>query len=155
MNIKHPEGFGAKQRREAIREIIQDQKVTTQQKLVEELVRRGFDATQSTVSRDLRELELVKTDSGKGRHYAAGRFSNLPPRHPLRVMITEVVRNIEQGQNLLVIHTKAGQARRLAEQLDRWEWKNKLGTVAGEDTVLLVAANEAGASEILEVLRGL
>ncbi|HXE57035.1 MAG TPA: arginine repressor [Gemmatimonadales bacterium] len=125
-------------RHAAILEIVREHRVPSQETLRELLARRGFDVTQATLSRDIRELRLIKVPDAEGRtHYT------LPPeswqqKPPLERILPALFLGAEGVGNLLVIKTLAGGAQPVAEALDWEEWPEVLGTVAGDDTILVI-----------------
>ena len=122
----------------AIRTIIRENRVTNQEFLRERLVDRGFDVTQATLSRDIRELRLVKVPDAEGTsHYT------LPPESwdhtpPLARLLPTLFTAAEGTGNLLVVRTLAGGAQAVAEALDWEEWPEVLGTLGGDDTILVI-----------------
>lgn len=130
--------MGKPERHAAVRALIREQRVTSQEHLRELLVDRGFDVTQATLSRDIRELRLVKVhDAGGIAHYT------LPPESwehtpPLARLLPTLYTGAEGTGNLLVIRTLAGGAQAVAEALDWEEWPEVLGTLGGDDTILVV-----------------
>ena len=131
------------QRRDTIRELLDHGPVATQQTLVEELGKRGFSATQSSVSRDLRELGAVKTVLGyemPATNGNAGRDLE---------SVAAFIRSVRAaGPHLLVIRTAIGAAQRVALELDRVEWPEIVGNIGGDDTVF-VATDSANHQKIL------
>ncbi|MGD8808096.1 MAG: hypothetical protein PVG24_00755 [Gammaproteobacteria bacterium] len=126
-------------RRNAIAELLTQHRIARQSELVARLRARGLDATQSSVSRDLRELGVAKQ---------GGRYS-LPPRaggsgSEALYSSAEFVRSIEPaGPNLLVIHTAVGAAQRVALTLDRLNWPEIVGTLSGDDTIFVATTTAA------------
>ena len=126
------------ERHSAIREIIREQRVANQEYLREALAKRGFDITQATLSRDIRELRLVKVPNAEGvSHYT------LPPdswEHtpPLARLLPALYTGCEGTGNLLIVRTLAGGAQAIAEALDWEEWPEVLGTLGGDDTILVI-----------------
>ncbi len=126
-------------RRNAIAELLTQHRIARQSELVARLRARGLDATQSSVSRDLRELGVAK----QGGHYS------LPPRaggsgSEALYSSAEFVRSIEPaGPNLLVIHTAVGAAQRVALTLDRLNWPEIVGTLSGDDTIFVATTTAA------------
>ncbi|HET6629161.1 MAG TPA: hypothetical protein VFG91_05270 [Woeseiaceae bacterium] len=117
-------------RRETLRRLLEQGPATTQQALVDALTAAGFDATQSSISRDLKDLGAVKTASGY----------ELPGAEPDAVDEMAQVANLlvdlqPAGPNLLVIRTAIGAAQRVALALDRCGWPEIVGNVGGDDTV--------------------
>jgi transcriptional regulator of arginine metabolism len=129
------------ERRHAIRELLGKGPVATQQLLVTELARRGFTATQSSVSRDLREIGAIKT--ARGYELEAGAAK------PELNAIGEFVRAVlPAGPHLLVLRTAIGAAQRVALDLDRAGWPEIVGNIGGDDTVF-VATDSANHQKIL------
>ncbi len=126
------------ERRQTIRELLADRPAETQQSLVDALVSRGLVATQSSVSRDLRELGAIKTSRGyELPSHAASNDDQFAG-------VAELLRNIQPaGPNLLVIHTGIGAAQRVALALDRCEWPEMVGNIGGDDTVFVATESAA------------
>jgi transcriptional regulator of arginine metabolism len=126
------------QRHAAVRELVQSHRVTSQEQLREILEGRGFDVTQATLSRDIRELKLIKVhDPEGGTHYT------LPPESwdnapALTRLLPALYLGAEGTGNLLVVKTMVGGAQAVAEAIDWEEWPEVLGTLAGDDTILLI-----------------
>lgn len=128
--------------------LIRRQRIQTQEQLARELARLGIQTTQVTLSRDLRELGLVKTSSGYRQVEEAPRA-----RGPdFATVATEFLLDIRVAQNLVVLKTSPGNANTLAAALDREEWPEVVGTIAGDDTVLVVAPDNPTAQAIREKL---
>ncbi len=130
-------------RRQTIRELLGRAPASTQQALVDALSSRGFVATQSSVSRDLREIGAIKTAQGyelpRPGEDATGEFT----------AVSEFIRAVlPAGPNLLVIKTAIGAAQRVALALDRSNWPEMVGNIGGDDTVF-VATDSAAAQKIL------
>ncbi len=144
------------ERHRAIQEIVSKEEISTQKELVERLRARGFNVTQATVSRDIAELHLVRISLGKGRHkYALGDLE-LPEDvlGILRKRFKEFVKDIDRGGNILVIKTAEGHASGIALLIDRLKRDEIVGTLAGEDTILVVARSEEGAQALEEEFGG-
>jgi len=131
------------QRRETIRELLLQAPASTQQYLVEVLVERGHVATQSSVSRDLKELGAIKTSQG----YELPATGTSPGDELSGV--AEFLRSVTPaGPNLTVIRTAIGAAQRVALALDRSDWPEMIGNIGGDDTVF-VASDSAASQKIL------
>ncbi len=118
------------QRQEAIRTLVAQQKVYTQQEMTQLLHQAGYDCTQATVSRDIVDLKLEKS---------AGKFYILPEEVRLRRVMPELVIDVRAAGNLVVVKTRPGGAGGAAEALDKATLPGVIGSVAGDDTILLVA----------------
>ena len=131
--------MGKRDRHQAILELVRQHRVGSQEALRELLVARGVDVTQATLSRDIRELRLVKLPATEGQHqhYA------LPPDSwdqtpPLERLLRTLYVHAEGTGNLLVVKTLTGGAQPVAVALDWEEWPEVLGTIAGDDTILVI-----------------
>jgi len=136
-------------RQSQILEVIDREAVTSQEALREQLQARGIAATQATISRDLKQLGLVKR-AGDGAYVRPGleRGSPAAGEH-LRRAVATLVRNLERIDALLVVKTDRGQAQGLAEWVDRAQLSEVAGTIGGDDTILLVCRGR-DAAEALE-----
>jgi len=126
-----------RQRHAEIRELVQSHRVTSQEHLRELLAERGFDIAQATLSRDIRELRLIKVHDAESHHYT------LPPEAwhstpALERMMPALYLGAEGTGNMLVVKTLAGGAQVVGEALDWEEWPEVLGTIAGDDTILVI-----------------
>lgn len=141
-----------RQRHLKILELIATHRIGTQEALAAALSRDGWQVTQSSVSRDIRALGLVKVDGVYQRRTPRRRSSPDPDEQ----RIAEGVLTIEPaGDALLVLHTPPGEANRVAVALDRLAWGEVLGTIAGDDTILIVARDRPARQRTLRSLRGL
>ena len=127
--------MGKAQRHTAIRELVEQHRLSSQEQLRELLVDRGFDVTQATLSRDIRELRLVKMPDQDGSTFYTVPDSD--PRPPLSRLLPALYVGAEGSANLLVVKTLAGGAQAISEALDWEEWPEVLGTLAGDDTILV------------------
>lgn len=140
------------QRHTAIRELIQRNRIGSQEQLRELLETRGFDVAQATLSRDIRELRLIKVhDPEGGTHYT------LPPEAwdtapALTRLLPALYLGAEGTGNLLVVKTMVGGAQAVAEAIEWEEWPELLGTLAGDDTILLILRDAAQLQNVLKRL---
>jgi transcriptional regulator of arginine metabolism len=125
-----------------ILKLITSRKIHTQEELANELKKLGVDATQVTLSRDIRELGLAKTQDGyrQIRGEAAG--------PDLALMAAEFLHDVRVAQNLVVLKTSPGHANSLAVALDHEEWSEVVGTIAGDDTILVVTPDNQTAGTV-------
>jgi transcriptional regulator of arginine metabolism len=134
-----------------ILELISTRAVRTQEELAEALAAQGWEVTQSSVSRDIAALRLVKVDGAYRR----------PPRRvsaadPDELRIAEGVLTIEPaGEALVVLHTPPGEANRVAVALDRLAWPEVIGTIAGDDTIFLAVKDSAAQRRVTRAVRRL
>ena len=131
------------QRRHAIRELLGGGPVATQQLRVTQLARRGFTATQSSVSRDLREIGAIKT--ARGYELEPGDLADRPELNAIGEFVRAI---LPAGPHLLVLRTAIGAAQRVALALDRAGWPEMVGNIGGDDTVF-VATDSANHQKIL------
>lgn len=146
------------QRQHRIAKLLEGSAVTSQGQLVELLEGEGIRATQATVSRDLEELGAVKVRVPGGELVYA--IPELPkdqvaPEDHLRRVMSEWVVDVEPSANLVVLRTPPGSAHVVASALDRAGLPDVLGTVAGDDTMIVVVAEQAGGAAVAQRLAGL
>ena len=134
-------------RHAALLEVIKEHSVTSQEALRELLASRGHDVTQATVSRDIRELRLVKVSGAEGTaHYTLPEeWENTPP---LERLLPTLFLGAEGSGNLLVAKTMTGGAQAVALAIDWEEWPEVLGTIAGDDTILIICRQEEGVGTV-------
>lgn len=145
------------QRQAKIMEIISNQNVETQEQLLAELQNAGFRSTQATISRDIKELRIVKelTSFGTYRYSAAsgevsGTFSG-----KLNTIFRECITGYDYAQNIIVIHTIPGLASAAASALDAMNMSVVLGTLAGDDTVFIVMRDNNSAAAFCGEIKNL
>src|SRR2546425_12580217 len=143
-----------KARRQAvILELVDREALHSQDHLRRRLHRRGFDATQATISRDIKELGLVKR-AGDGAYQRPGVDTTNPQtaRTALERATAEFLRRAERVQQLVVIRTGVGQAQPLALAIDRAQLAEAVGTIAGDDTILVIARDGRRAAALVRRL---
>jgi transcriptional regulator of arginine metabolism len=130
-----------RQRQQALLELVQRARLASQLQIKTELAHLGFDATQSTISRDLDELGLVRVRDAEGRirYSPPGEAVATATATRLRALLSELVVAVEASGNLVVVTTPPGAANTVAEAIDRAATPGVLGTVAGDNTILIVA----------------
>ena len=140
-----------KTRRHAkILELIKEHDIDTQDELLRYLRESGFDVTQATVSRDIKELRLVKTLSRAGKYrYSTGSENISDMSSKFYSLFGDSVLSVESAQNMLVIRCMVGMAQAVCASMDAMHWQNFVGTLAGEDTIFIVCRSEAAAQEAL------
>lgn len=140
-------------RQGAILEIIDREPLSSQEQLRRRLARAGFEATQATISRDIKELGLVKR-AGDGAYQRPG-VTTASPEMALNALAhaaSEYVRRVDRVQQLVVIRTGAGQAQALALAIDGARLPETVGTIAGDDTVLVIAKDSRRAAGVVKRL---
>lgn len=140
-------------RQQAIRDLLKRQAIASQDELQRALARLGYKVGQATLSRDTHELGLVKTAEGYAvPHAAAASDVTLPPASRL---VREFVLDIRPAQNLLVVKTAVGSAQPVAAALDGEDWPEVIGSVAGDDTILIVCPDAKTAARLATRVRGM
>jgi transcriptional regulator of arginine metabolism len=141
-------------RQAALLELVDREPLHSQEQLRRRLHQRGFEATQATISRDIKDLGLVKR-AGDGAYQRPG--VEVPnPETALAALeraTAEFLRRVERVQQLVVIRTGVGQAQPLALALDRAQLQETVGTIAGDDTILVVARGARGAAALVKRLK--
>jgi transcriptional regulator of arginine metabolism len=146
------------QRQQIITRLIAQENVCSQPRLQEMLKDQGIEATQATISRDLEELGAVKIRvAGGDSIYAIAEYApaRVAPSDQLRRVMAEWVAEVTSSGNLVVVRTPPGCAHVVASALDRSALSGLLGTVAGDDTIFCVAAEDIGGAGLAEELRSL
>lgn len=141
-------------RQVAILDIIEKQNIETQEELAEALRLRGIRVTQATVSRDIKELRLLKvlTPTGAYKYATADKAENGLSERFIR-MLAESLLSVAASNNLIVVKTLSGSANVAAEALDSLHWPEILGTLAGDNTILLIIRSEADVPAVLTRLQ--
>ena len=146
------------ERLDAIRQVLSSSAVASQDELRRKLRRRGIDVTQATLSRDIREMRLMKgpggyalPNHGNGNAVAVDE-DDAPPS--VRDMIDSFGLRVQQAMNQVVIKTVLGGAQPVAAALDREAWADVVGTIAGDDTILIVAPDAGTAAKLRERFLG-
>jgi transcriptional regulator of arginine metabolism len=144
-------------RQKKIKEIIKNQQISTQEELAAALKEAGFKVTQATVSRDIKELRLIKI-AQENNTYVYG----LPVEQGIihnedrvRMMMRELVIAVNASENIVVIKTHPGNAHGIASLIDGFNWESVIGTLAGDDTILLVIKPRAKVQVILQKIKSL
>jgi transcriptional regulator of arginine metabolism len=132
-------------RQKVILELLGERSVGSQEDLQRALGKRGLKVGQATLSRDVHELGLVKTGMG---YMLPGEAVSEPALPPVSRLVREFVLEVRPAQNQLVIKTTVGSAQPVAAALDGQDWEEAIGTIAGDDTILIVCADKKGASRL-------
>jgi transcriptional regulator of arginine metabolism len=145
------------QRHNAIRDLVAKSPVSNQDELRRKLRRRGFEVTQATLSRDIHELRLSKgpggysLPNGHGNGSAAALEEDAPPS--VDEMLESFGMRVRQAMNQVIVRTVMGGAQPVAAALDHAEWPDVVGTIAGDDTVLVICPDQRRAAEVEARLR--
>ncbi len=143
------------QRHAAILELVRERRVSSQEVLREMLAERGIEVAQATLSRDIRELGLLKApdDQGGAAYTAPSHLTD--PTPALARLLPSLYLGAEGVGNLLVVKTLVGGAQPVAAGIDWEEWPEVLGTIAGDDTILLILRNADDLPAIVRRLEGI
>lgn len=140
----------------AIIEIISNQRIETQEEICDQLRLRGFEVTQATVSRDIKELKLIKVPDQQGYRYAlpdtGGRAYSY---ERMKRLFADAVVSVAHNRHMIVIKTLPGTAHAVASTIDNSEIEGILGTVAGDDTILVVLKDEENLDEVFNYFEAL
>lgn len=135
-------------------EIIQEHDIETQEELLEKLRERNFNVTQATVSRDIKELRLVKTPVGNGKYkYATGNKTGMDTLSNFNTVFKTAVISVDFAQNMIVLKTTSGMAQGVCAAIDSIEWDGMLGTIAGDDTIFIVTSTSSRAATLTSELK--
>ncbi|MBD0380710.1 transcriptional regulator AhrC/ArgR [Paenibacillus sedimenti] len=145
------------QRHVKIREIITNNEIETQDELVESLRAAGFHVTQATVSRDIKELHLMKVPLDDGRYkYSMPADQRFNPLQRLRRALSEHFVSIDHTDNLVVMKCLPGTANTICILIDNLEWNEVMGTICGDDTILVICRgkdnSQAFVNQIMSLL---
>lgn len=144
-------------RHAAILALIREKSIETQQDLTSHLSIMGFEVTQATVSRDIKELRLVKKLNNEGRYVYAPHSddSTVEVSDKMEIILNKSITGVDFALNTVVIKTLAGMAQGAASVLDAMQISECLGTIAGDDTIFVVTRNEDSAQKLCKKLRNL
>ena len=138
-------------RQRKILELVNRYHIETQDDLIDRLLVEGFNVTQATVSRDIRELQLSKVLTGKGTYrYVAPKKEDMATGLKFNAALVDSITSVEYAQNLVVIRTYPGLANAVASGIDAMTIAEVLGCVAGDDTILVATRNETAAKSFSE-----
>ncbi|AIF43479.1 transcriptional regulator AhrC/ArgR [Virgibacillus sp. SK37] len=137
------------QRHIKIRELITENEIETQDELVADLKDLGFNVTQATVSRDIKELHLVKVPSTNGNYkYSLPADQRFNPLEKLKRLINDAFVKIEHASHFIILKTLPGNAQAVGALIDNLDWKEIMGTICGDDTCLIICRTEEKAEII-------
>lgn len=136
-----------------IRDIISKHEIETQDQLVQTLKDAGVDVTQATVSRDIKEMHLIKVPTSNGSYkYSLPRVHEFNTEQKLHRAMTDAFVSIDGAGHFLVLKTLPGNAQAVGSLLDHLKWDQMLGTICGDDTCLIICKDEAYIDEVREKL---
>ena len=140
-------------RQRAVLEVLRQGAVASQEDLQRALRKRGFKVGQATLSRDIRDLNLSKTSAGYTLPQSEGAGGLALP--PVQRLVREFVLGVRAAQNLLVVKTIIGSAQPVAAALDEQEWEELVGTIAGDDAILIVCPDKDAAKKVAVRIEGM
>lgn len=141
-------------RQNSIIELIETRSIETQEELASALRQKGYQVTQATVSRDIKQLQLIKIPiSGGGYKYAVPEKNETAVSDRLTRMLGDSLLSVDFAGNNIVVRTLSGSANIAAEALDNMQWPELLGTIAGDNTIFMVVRNESDAKLIADRIR--
>ena len=137
-------------RQEQILAIIAEESIETQEQLINRLQEKGIPSTQATISRDIKQLHLVKEPYGGGRYrYAASaQKTKLNFADRLQIILRESIVDVDYAQSIVVLKTLPGLANAAASAFDGMDMPSKVGTLAGDDTVMIIMRSNESAKEL-------
>ena len=138
-------------RHQKILELINTHEIDTQERLAEKLRQAGFNVTQATVSRDIKELQLVKHAGPSGRScYTQSRVADAPVSERFRKILRETILSIDSAENIIVIKTLSGCANAAAEAIDTTNFPDIVGTIAGDNTIFMAISSREAVPSLME-----
>mgnify|MGYP000009168678 FL=1 len=148
------EAKGKTERQQTILRLIQEHPISRQEVLLEHLRQEGFEVTQATISRDIRELCLVKAATADGYRYVSSHNESLTPKMQGRfeTIFHESVLGVDFAGHVVLVKCYSGMANAACGVFDALKWKNVVGTLSGDDTFLIVARSERDAKTICSEL---
>ena len=137
-------------RQSMILEIISQENIETQEQLLARLQERGITSTQATISRDIKQMHLIKEPVGQGvyKYAVSGNRTKLNFAEKLRTIFRESITSIAYAQNIVVLKTYSGMAQAAAAAIDALQMQDIVGSVAGDDTILLVLKTTEKANDV-------
>ncbi|MCR6545804.1 arginine repressor [Dehalobacterium formicoaceticum] len=144
-------------RQRKIQEIIEHENIETQGELTEKLKELGFSVTQATVSRDIKELGFLKVPTGlnSGKYSIHRQAPNLHILERTRRLFRDSITDMDFSENIIVLHTLPGAAQAIGSCVDHLDWQEIIGSVAGDDTVIVVIKPQDQVGAILKKLQAL
>ncbi len=142
-------------RHSKILEVITSNVVSTQEELMQTLIDQGFDVTQATISRDIREMGIVKVQTATGEYRYTTTAKERDAKIPVRftTIFSEVVTEVDCAKNLVVVKCHTGMANAVCAALDTMEWDEIVGTISGDDTFLIIMRDDHGAQTMTARLK--
>jgi transcriptional regulator of arginine metabolism len=140
-------------RHDKILELVEEQDISTQDELLSLLKKSGYDVTQATVSRDIKQLRLIKTLSGNGKYiYTSGKIEPNDLSNKFEVLLSESTVKLDHVTNQIIIKCYSGLANAVCAALDPVHFEGVVGTISGDDTILVIMRTEEQATELYHLL---
>ncbi|HLS22756.1 MAG TPA: transcriptional regulator ArgR [Pseudogracilibacillus sp.] len=134
-----------------IRELIAEHDIETQDELVERLKNLGFNVTQATVSRDIKEMHLIKIPSSSGRYkYGVPTKPRYDAEEKLKHRMVEAFVSLDHAENFIVLKTLPGNANAVGALIDDLDWEEIMGTICGDDTCLILCRTTEQTKEVVK-----
>ncbi|MBD2861421.1 MULTISPECIES: transcriptional regulator AhrC/ArgR [Paenibacillus] len=144
------------QRHFKIREIITGKEIETQDDLVKEMGLAGYQVTQATVSRDIKEMQLIKVPLEDGRYkYSMPAEQKINPLPRLKRALHDHFVHIDYAENLVVMKCMPGTANTLGALIDSLEWSEIMGTICGDDTILIICRTKSQSGKVVNQFKGM
>ena len=141
-------------RHNKIIEIISKYDIETQDELIAKLREEGFDVTQATASRDIRDLKLIKISTENHHYkYAVSPHDDIHISAKYRNIMRETIIHVDSAENIIVLRTYSGMAQAAAAALDGMGWSEIVGTIAGDDTIFVLMRDKGAAAEFADRLK--
>ncbi len=141
-------------RQAKILDLISRYEIETQEELAEYLQKEGYPVTQATISRDIRELNLVKAAGSSGKQKYAPAYPNVPELNEKYIrVLREGFSSMDMAQNILVVKTVSGMAMAVAAALDAMQWPEIAGCIAGDDTIMCAVKSTQDTLRVMEKIR--
>jgi len=142
-------------RQNKVLELIHNNEIETQEKLCQLLKEDGYDVTQATVSRDIKELQLIKTLSSTGKYKYSQGGGDGPITDRFVKIFKETIKSVTPAENIIVVKTLSGCAAAAGEAIDSLNFPHIAGSVAGDNTIMIVAENTKDIPALMEEFNGL
>ncbi|MBP0989677.1 MAG: arginine repressor [Oscillospiraceae bacterium] len=142
-----------KERQEAILKLISEEVIETQEELIKKLCEKGFDVTQATVSRDIRELRISKVQTNTGYRYFSNDNAETKLGNKYLEILKQSVKNVDFAGNIAVVKCYTGTANAACAAVDSIHTADIVGTLAGDDTIFVLLKNEDTAKDFVEKFR--
>ena len=140
-------------RQEKTLELISNENISTQSELTRRLNDCGFNVTQATVSRDLQEMRIIKVLLSDGTYkYAPSKDGDISIGDKLESILNHCLANVDYANNIVVLKTMSGAAQAVGYALDSFVWDEIVGTICGDDTIMIVVRNEKSAKQLCSKL---